>query len=175
LNETIQLYPGTRSELFALYGKVSLALNGLSGLSLAQSTLAVLQEKYPTNDLTQLASVLVSVGTRPSQGQRGSAKKSPHGEPVNGEQLPNTYSLSQNYPNPFNPSTRIEYSIPKDGHVLLGVFDILGRQVAVLESGVKPAGSHSVTFDASGLASGVYLYRLEVDRFTIVREMLVVK
>ncbi|HCV43131.1 MAG TPA: peptidase S8, partial [Bacteroidetes bacterium] len=75
----------------------------------------------------------------------------------------------------FNPSTRIEYSIPKDGHVLLGVFDILGRQVAVLESGVKPAGSHSVTFDASGLASGVYLYRLEVDRFTIVREMLVVK
>ncbi len=71
------------------------------------------------------------------------------------------FSLSQNFPNPFNPSTTILYSIPEDGLVTLRVFDASGRVAAELVNSTKHAGAHSVTFDASNLASGVYFYRLE--------------
>ncbi len=89
--------------------------------------------------------------------------------------IPHQVELSQNYPNPFNPSTTIQYSIPNGGHVSLVVYDVLGRQVAVLESGFKSAGSHSVNFDASSLASGVYMYRLQAGEFNVIKKMLVVK
>ncbi len=85
------------------------------------------------------------------------------------------FALFQNYPNPFNPSTTIQYSIPKGGIVSLVIYDVLGRQVAVLESGIKSAGSHSVNFDASSLASGVYMYRLQAEEFNVIKKMLVVK
>jgi hypothetical protein len=73
----------------------------------------------------------------------------------------NGFALGQNYPNPFNPSTRIGYSIPKTGHVKLTVYDLLGREVAVLVDGIKTAGTHAVQFDASCLSSGIYIYRFE--------------
>jgi hypothetical protein len=91
------------------------------------------------------------------------------------EGIPTNYVLMQNFPNPFNPSTTIQYSIPKDAHVSLVVYDVLGREVAMLESGIKAAGSYRVNFDASRLASGVYMYRLEADEFSMIRKMLVVK
>lgn len=76
------------------------------------------------------------------------------------EGTPTTFSLHQNYPNPFNPSTRILYSVGGSGFVSLKVFDMLGRHVATLVNDVKQPGHYSVTFDATGLASGVYFYRL---------------
>src|SRR4030095_426344 len=75
----------------------------------------------------------------------------------NNNHLPSAYKLEQNYPNPFNPVTNISYSIPKSGKVKLSVFDMLGREVAVLANDYKSAGSYSVEFDASNLSSGVYL------------------
>jgi hypothetical protein len=82
---------------------------------------------------------------------------------VEGEEaVPGTFELSQNYPNPFNPTTTIRFSIPQSGDVTLRVFDILGREVAVLVNEKRTAGRHDVTFDGTGLASGVYLYRLQV-------------
>lgn len=75
--------------------------------------------------------------------------------------LPRLFALRQNYPNPFNPATTIGFDLPEDSRVDLVVLDLLGRQVAVLIDGDRSAGRHNVTFDASGLASGVYFYRLQ--------------
>lgn len=75
--------------------------------------------------------------------------------------IPETLTLHNNYPNPFNPSTVIEFGLPNDSHVLLTVYDILGREVATLVDRELHAGAHSVTFEASSLTSGVYFYRLQ--------------
>ncbi|HTY59788.1 MAG TPA: T9SS type A sorting domain-containing protein, partial [Bacteroidota bacterium] len=76
-----------------------------------------------------------------------------------------TFSLEQNYPNPFNPSTTIRYNVAHRTHVTLTVFDILGEKVATLVNGVQEPGQHYVRFDAAGLASGAYFYRLQADGF----------
>jgi len=75
--------------------------------------------------------------------------------------LPGSFALGQNYPNPFNPSTSISYQLSTDSQVKLLVYDLLGNEVATLANGVQAAGTHTVRFYATALASGVYLYRLE--------------
>ncbi len=85
------------------------------------------------------------------------------------------YSLSQNYPNPFNPTTKINFAIPKQGLVTLKVYDVLGREVANLVNEVKTAGNYIVDFDASYLASGVYFYKLEVNGFSDVKRLVLIK
>jgi hypothetical protein len=83
--------------------------------------------------------------------------------PVEGQDhLPRHVVLAQNYPNPFNPTTTIEYAQPVSGSVRLAVYDILGREVAVLADGWREAGSHRVVFDGSGLAGGAYFCRLQL-------------
>ncbi len=91
------------------------------------------------------------------------------------EELPFSFSLDQNYPNPFNPTTQIKYSIAKAGVVTLKVYDILGRQVADLVNKYQDAGKYSVDFNASRLASGVYVYRIESSSFTSVKKMMLIK
>ncbi len=88
---------------------------------------------------------------------------------------PGTFSLGQNFPNPFNPSTTISYAIPTRSHVTLSVYNTLGQKVAELVNGEKEAGTYKVTFDASGLASGVYLYRMETGSFVQTKKLVVVK
>jgi hypothetical protein len=82
---------------------------------------------------------------------------------IEDEILPLVTTLYQNYPNPFNPATAIRYSLAADADVKLAVFDITGRSVAELVSGRQERGNHSVNFNADGLTSGIYLYRLSVD------------
>ena len=94
--------------------------------------------------------------------------------PVSGT-IPDKYSLEQNYPNPFNPSTSIKFGIKKDGFVSLKIYDLTGREVAALVSGTLRAGSYSVDWNASGLSSGVYFYKLEAGEFTDVKRMALVK
>lgn len=89
--------------------------------------------------------------------------------------IPRTFELSQNYPNPFNPSTSIEYSIPKQSHVTIKVYDLLGREITTLLNEAKPAGNYSVNFDGSGLSSGVYFYRLTTDKFNETKKLLLLK
>jgi hypothetical protein len=77
------------------------------------------------------------------------------------EIAPTSFTLSQNYPNPFNPVTSIQFSVSSNQWVSLKVYDVLGNEVATLVDEKKPAGSYRVSFDAKGLASGVYFYRLQ--------------
>ena len=70
--------------------------------------------------------------------------------------------LFQNYPNPFNPTTQIAYSVPKSDYVSLKVYNLLGQEITTLFEGYRRAGNYEVTFDATGLPCGVYLYRLSV-------------
>jgi hypothetical protein len=88
---------------------------------------------------------------------------------------PRAFALLQNYPNPFNPSTTIAYDLPSRGTVRLEVCDPLGRTVAVPVNEVQSPGRHTVTFDASGLASGIYLYRLRTEDNMSVRAMVMVR
>jgi hypothetical protein len=85
------------------------------------------------------------------------------------------FTLYQNYPNPFNPSTQISYSIAKSEHVTLKVFDLLGKDVAVLFDGIRQAGQYKVTFDGAALASGVYFYQLQSGNFIETKKLLLMK
>ncbi|MGB9591608.1 MAG: T9SS type A sorting domain-containing protein [Candidatus Kryptoniota bacterium] len=93
----------------------------------------------------------------------------------NNTNFPEEFLLYQNYPNPFNPSTTIRFSLPQHEHVTLKVFDVLGREVAALVDGVMEAGEHSVVFEADGLSSGVYFYRLTTPTFSETKPMEVLK
>jgi hypothetical protein len=88
---------------------------------------------------------------------------------------PHTFALSQNFPNPFNPSTLIRYQLAGAGSVKLTVYDVLGREVATLVDGTQQQGAHEARFDAGGLSSGVYLYRLQTSGFVQQRKMVLQK
>ena len=99
----------------------------------------------------------------------------PVGVVNNNNNVPKVYSLNQNYPNPFNPSTQISFGLPKSGNVKLVVFDILGREVKTLVNEFQTAGTHSITFDASSLSSGIYFYSITANDFTATKKMLLIK
>jgi len=90
-------------------------------------------------------------------------------------QIPGKFELGQNFPNPFNPSTQITYSLPEKSSVSLKVFNILGAEMTTLYTGIQQAGDHSVTFDATRFASGVYFYRLQAGNVTLTKKLLLMK
>lgn len=94
-------------------------------------------------------------------------------------EVPVQYSLSQNYPNPFNSSTNIKFSVPEVGHssqiVTLKVFDLQGKEVAVLVNETLQPGTYQVRFDAGNLTSGVYFYQLKTGDYTETKKMLTIK
>jgi hypothetical protein len=89
--------------------------------------------------------------------------------------VPTVFALHQNYPNPFNPTTTIRYDLPRDGHVRLTVYNLLGERVAELLNEWQSAGSHEVHFEAADLSSGMYFCRLESGGFTAQTKMLLMK
>ena len=90
-------------------------------------------------------------------------------------QIPTRFALYQNFPNPFNPTTTIRYGLPEASHVLLRVYDVLGREIATLVDAHETAGVHEVGFGASRLASGMYFYRIEASGFAEVMKMVLAK
>ncbi|HSW55496.1 MAG TPA: T9SS type A sorting domain-containing protein [Ignavibacteriaceae bacterium] len=88
---------------------------------------------------------------------------------------PTIFSLEQNYPNPFNPLTVISYQLPVGGNAIIKVYDILGNEVATLVNEQKPAGSYNITFDASTLPSGIYMYQLQAGSFSQSKKMILIK
>lgn len=89
--------------------------------------------------------------------------------------LPAYYELGQNYPNPFNPSTTIPFTVAKSGKVVIEIYDNLGRKVATLINKQLPAGRHTITFDASGFAAGIFYYRMISDGQVLLKKMLFIK
>jgi len=92
-----------------------------------------------------------------------------------GTQLPAAFELQQNYPNPFNPDTQIRFALPEHAHVTLAVYNLVGQHVATIVDEARSPGWHDVTFDAAGLASGLYIYRLEAGSHAESRQMLIIK
>jgi hypothetical protein len=89
--------------------------------------------------------------------------------------VPTEFAIFQNFPNPFNPTTLVRYQLPVASSVRLAVYDLLGREVAVLVNERKGPGSHEVTFDGAGLASGVYFYRLQAGDFVQAKKLVVLR
>jgi len=89
--------------------------------------------------------------------------------------LPKEFSLEQNYPNPFNPSTNIEFALPEQAEVSLKVYNLLGREIYTLVSGKMNAGNHKVEFNASGLSTGLYFYRIQAGSFIQTKKMMLIK
>ena len=96
-------------------------------------------------------------------------------ETIASDAVPTQFVLDQNYPNPFNPATRIRYALPTSEPVRLAIYDVLGREVAVLVDRQQAAGLYEVTFEADGLPSGLYFYRLQAGRFSSIRQMSLIK
>jgi Secretion system C-terminal sorting domain len=89
--------------------------------------------------------------------------------------LTKTFALEQNYPNPFNPSTEIRYQVSGVSDVRLEVFDMLGRKVSTLVNERQATGSYQASFNAAGLASGIYFYKLQAGSFSETKKMMLVK
>ncbi len=91
------------------------------------------------------------------------------------ETLPSSYKLNQNYPNPFNPETNISFGLPSDSFVELTVYNLVGQKIRTLVNSRVAAGNYTVSFDASELSSGVYIYRIEADGYVATKKMMLVK
>ncbi len=89
--------------------------------------------------------------------------------------IPDAFRLEQNFPNPFNPSTRIRFTLARRAHILLSIYSMLGQKIAELVNETQEAGPHEITFDARGLASGVYFYRLQAGNDIQTRKLLLVR
>jgi len=89
--------------------------------------------------------------------------------------LPTNFSVSQNYPNPFNPSTTINFSVPSSEFITLKVFDVLGNETATLVNEEKPAGVYEVEFNALGLSSGIYFYKIQTSSFVETKKMILLR
>ncbi len=91
------------------------------------------------------------------------------------DQMPTSFNVEQNYPNPFNPVTRIKFTLPNAGNVVVKVYNVLGQEVATLMNEYKPAATYDVPFDASNLPSGTYIYTVKVGNSTIAKKMMLLK
>jgi hypothetical protein len=90
--------------------------------------------------------------------------------------VPQVFSLAQNYPNPFNPSTQIQFSVPKDGHATLKIYNLVGQEVATLFDGIAKSGQLiSKEFSGSRMSSGIYFARLQFNGSSLVQRMLLLK
>lgn len=90
-------------------------------------------------------------------------------------EIPNSYQLFQNYPNPFNPSTTIKFAVPKQSKVAIKIFDVLGNEIKTLYEGITNVGTHSISFNAGDLSSGVYFYKLQFGTSQFIKKLLLLK
>jgi hypothetical protein len=91
------------------------------------------------------------------------------------QNIPEVCALEQNYPNPFNPTTQIEFSIPQCSNVTLKIYDMLGKEIAMLLNNMKEPGTYTTTWNAQNHLSGVYFYRLTAGAYTMTKKLVLIK
>jgi hypothetical protein len=89
--------------------------------------------------------------------------------------IPVAFNLERNYPNPFNAYTIIKYQLPEESHVIIDIYDILGRKICRLTDEYKQAGYHQIVWHASDIPSGVYFYHIDTDQYAETRQMVLIK
>jgi len=153
------------TEAQALYGKFTYSLYGGQDRTEAEALLNTLQSRYPRSGQARLAGVQFDATIQTSQSSSKSNGLIAKGGSTlsNSTQIreskPTSFALHPNHPNPFNPSTQIRFDLPEASNVSLIIYDVLGRQVAELANGPYEGGYHSVTWNASNAASGIYVAR----------------
>jgi len=152
----------------ALYGLGYIYSAELDDKHKAKDYFDLLKSKFPNDELTLQARLMSGEIDRYPE---NNLKKEIQQE----SKLPAKFSMYQNYPNPFNPITTIQYNLTKDTDIVLTIYNVRGQKILELENGFKKAGSHEVIFDGSGLASGLYFYKLEAGEFNAVKRMLLIK
>ncbi len=171
------------ADSYAIDGYGTLLVHGTSYDCLRLKSVEVENYTYKGFSYFTKSGVTLIVSSTKDQNDTGLVKvtgitviKNDHATQVSENKvIPTMFSLSQNYPNPFNPSTRIEFSLPTQEHVLLRVYDLLGRSVETLADGVLSEGPHGVVWTPNNRESGVYFYKLETSSSTIVRKLLYLK
>ena len=136
----------------------------------ATDKFAELAAKYPDDELVSESEYLL--GNLDANNRQNLASPNIYQSDL---PVPTDYALDQNYPNPFNPSTTITYQLPKSGNVTLKIYDMLGKEVMTLVNEQKEMGRYSVQFNASSLASGMYVYQLRANDYTSTKKMLLLK
>jgi len=164
-NELVANYPNSSNELSALYDLTTHYAEIEQDFTKADQYYSRMVTAYPKEDLTLFAGINLG-------GSQASLKQVML---TDADQLPIDYDLSNAFPNPFNPITTITYQLPKEGLVTLKIYDILGNEVRTLVNEQKEMGKYTVQFDASSLASGMYIYRLRANDYTSTKKMLLLK
>ena len=173
-NSLIAQHPGTGTAERALILLASLYQYNPSYNQVSSSALAELEKKWPSALDPGLISAL-NTGMGSASPTSPTSQNRPVGVTNDSiDSAPLKFELG-NYPNPFNPTTVIKYEVPKETHVTITIYDVLGRKVETLVDGIETAGIHEVTYDGSRLASGVYFYRLTTPTYSKVMKMLTLK
>lgn len=175
-----QLSPTPKEPLAAGEGVIANLVFEVNDPSVTEIRLEENETKSPAHDLVFV------YNTRSQPGQLAFDETNPDFEAVSialsgvVSTLPTEFALAQNYPNPFNPTTEINFDLPKNAHVELNVFNILGQSVTTLVSGEMPAGSHQVSWngtdsDGGSVASGIYFYRISAGDYSSSKKMMLLK
>ncbi len=169
-NLILQQYPNTPIAINVMFEKFFAALNYANDRVVAGQLLSDLQS-LGINDEDFL--MRLDIAESLYNGSGGTQM----GKPNNNTEInePMEYALFDNFPNPFNPATTINYQLPQSGFVTLKIYDILGEEIAILVNEQRNQGRYSVNFDASRLASGVYIYQIRVNNYISSKKMLLLK
>ena len=170
--------PNTSLAVVAALSNMRIELYSKNNVTAAQEILNQVKKQSSLIDPMVLTDAETDFTTYvdPKSGQIPNSKMAQSENQVTADtSVSNQSSLMANYPNPFNPTTVINYQIARNGYVTLKVYDILGREVATLVNEYEATGSYSVTFNASNLASGVYIYQLRSGNFLATKKLLLMK
>jgi len=157
-----------------LYEKFNFLLHIKKDVVSARNLLAEIKDKFGDDEETRMhiatAEMLISGNNNFALG-----KKQNETTVTNDNEVVKEYALFNNYPNPFNPSTTITYQLPKSGNVTVKIFDILGNEVKTLVNEQQEMGRYTVQFDASSIASGMYVYQLKANDYIATKKMILTK